>query len=135
MKQQRHSSKIKQFVLILIVGILVFNFWECPLQRFCGIPCPGCNMTTALYYVLHFDFNTAFYYHPLVFVLLFSVLIELLLYIRYRNFTNVYSKLIFYVFIGLLILVYGYRMLTIFPSSPMVYVEDNFIRNLFTLFF
>lgn len=135
MKQQKHSSKIKAFILILIAGVLVFNFWECPLQSFCGIPCPGCNMTTALYYVLHLDFNTAFYYHPLVFILLFGVIIELFLYIKYKNFTNIYSKIIFYVFVILLILVYIIRMIIIFPSSPMVYVEDNFIRNLFTLFF
>lgn len=129
------KTKIKQVCLWLLVGIMVFYFLECPLQKICGIPCPGCNMTTALYYVLQGNFKTALYYHPLVFVLIVFAIIEGILYVKYKNFTNKMSKGIVYIFIVLLLIVYMIRMFTIFPSYPMAYVEDNFLRKIFTLFF
>lgn len=49
--------------------VLYFMDFGCIFQRYFQIPCPGCGMTRAIRSVLHLDFKTAFYYHPMVFSL------------------------------------------------------------------
>ena len=43
--------------------------WNCPVQHFTGVPCPGCGLSRAAVALLRLDFHTAFRYHPMVFVL------------------------------------------------------------------
>lgn len=52
-------------VLLVVIGGLVF-FYHCPFRFFFGVSCPGCGMTRALFAAIFKDFETAFYYHPLV---------------------------------------------------------------------
>ena len=66
----RHKSFIL-FVLTLVglYGILFALHITCPIKFLTGISCPGCGMTRATLSALRFDFERAFYYHPLWFLL------------------------------------------------------------------
>lgn len=49
---------------------LFYIFCHCPFKWFFGIPCPGCGMLRAFFALLRLDFSDAFYYHPLVFLMI-----------------------------------------------------------------
>lgn len=125
---------IQNIILLFIAGFILL-FSKCPLQEMFGIPCPGCNMTTALYYLLHGNVQSALFYHPLVFVLLLCIFLEVIIYLRFRSFTNKYAKIVFWGFIVLLLVVYLYRMIFVFPNIPMVYVEDHLFAKIKALFY
>ena len=52
------------FGLITVSGLPI-----CPMAGVLGIPCPGCGLTRATLALAHGDFQRAFSFHPLVFVL------------------------------------------------------------------
>ena len=130
-----HKTKLFQYIVLFGLLFLFVRRMGCPLQKFCGLPCPGCNMSTALYYVFHLDFKKALFYHPLVFVLLLCIGIGIRLYSKYQSLEHRYIRILVYGFVVVFLGVYVYRMITIFPNVPMVYVQDNFIYKLYTLFF
>lgn len=53
------------------VLIAFYAVFRCPFRFFIGIPCPGCGMTRALVSLLRLDFDAAFHYHPLIFIMPF----------------------------------------------------------------
>ena len=60
----------KMTLLLLAVGALIFvlfafgvSVWPCPLLHTLGIPCPGCGLTRATYFLLHGDIRTSLTYH------------------------------------------------------------------------
>lgn len=52
-------------------AILIHHPIGCLIQRFTGIPCPTCGMSSSLYHAAHFNFEAAIYFHPLFFTLPF----------------------------------------------------------------
>ena len=52
---------IKKFSFILLIVLFAIFVLKCPIETFTGIPCPGCMMKTALYYLVQLDFEKAFY--------------------------------------------------------------------------
>ncbi len=66
------SSAVKHILRIaamfLILAFLYF-VWKCPMRFIFGVPCPGCGMTRAAMSILRLDFKSAFYCHPLVFLM------------------------------------------------------------------
>ena len=120
------EKHIKKFSFILILVIIALLVMECPIQTMIGIPCPGCMMTTALYHLVQFDFKSAYYFNPAIY-LLFIMLIPLV-YSYYRN-KSLFNKLL-WITIVLWGMIYLYRMITIFPEFPMVYVEENSISKM-----
>lgn len=113
-------------VLPVAAAVLLFLVWKCPFEAVTGIPCPGCMMTTAAYYLIHFDFEKAFYFNPVIFLLLFM---SVPLMIAYKKNKKIFQKLLSATLI-IWLCVYAYRMAVIFPDFPMSYVEDNLILNL-----
>lgn len=71
MKQKKLFSSEWQDIKAIIVIILFYFFMSmifdigCPILWITGISCAGCGMTRAWISLLHLDFKTAFYYHPL----------------------------------------------------------------------
>ena len=71
MKQRKFFSSEWQDIKAVIVIILFYFFMSmildigCPILWITGISCAGCGMTRAWISLLHLDFKTAFYYHPL----------------------------------------------------------------------
>lgn len=116
------------FILLFFVG----NY--CPLENIVGIPCPGCNMFTALYYLfLKGDIASAQYYHPAFMPFLVYSIACFLLYIKYKQemgnkrIFKVLSVLFLIVFLG----VYAYRMLCVFPNAPMQLNENAIFVRIF----
>lgn len=124
------KKKISNFVLIAIIIVLIAIFWQCPIEKITGIPCPGCMMTTALYYFIQFDFKTAYYFNPALYLLLLMVIP---LWITYKKNKQFFQYLLSFTLLIWLV-IYCIRMFIIFPNYPMQYVEDNVIAKIFNLF-
>ena len=56
---------LKSILSLLLIALFLLLMYHCPFSYIIGISCPGCGMTRALFSVLLFDFTSAFYYHPL----------------------------------------------------------------------
>lgn len=122
-------------LLILFLVLFIFGSF-CPIERIFGIPCPGCNMFTALYWLLKKDVNAAWFFHPVVFLLLPYLVICVLLYVRDKErFTeNRAFRIMSAVLIAVMIGVYIWRMINVFPKYPMQLEEEApVIRLLNTL--
>ena len=131
-----HTDKKRREGILLVVALLLFVFFsECPLQKMVGIPCPGCNMSTAIYYLLQGQVQVALFYHPLCILLVVFAFVEGVLYLKYKTFYHRIGIYLFWTFIVLLLVVYCIRMVVVFPQIPMVYVEDNVWMNFKALFF
>lgn len=76
------KNKLTIWLLGIIFSIYLGAFFighplGCVFENFLGISCLGCGMFSAWYHFLHGDIQTAFYFHPLfwlvpiIFVLLF----------------------------------------------------------------
>ena len=85
------EKHIKKFSFILILVIIALLVMECPIQTMIGIPCPGCMMTTAFYYFIQFDFKSAYYFNPAIYLLL--IMFIPLVYSYYRN-KSLFNKLL-----------------------------------------
>ena len=59
------SQKTKYLGIVLILFLLLL-FYKCPFQFITGLPCPGCNMKTSLYYLLKGNIQLSLYYHALL---------------------------------------------------------------------
>ena len=119
------SQKTKTLGIVLILFLLLL-FYKCPIQTLTGLPCPGCNMKTSLYYLLHFKFSESLYYHALLIPTIFLILIILF---NYKNQERIKKLLIIWAI--LMMIYYIYRMLVYFPNSPMVYDKNNLIYFIF----
>lgn len=129
---QEVNYKQRRMITVAVLAVAVFFFYEtwCPLERIFGIPCPGCNMLSAVYHLLHGDIQTALYFHPLVIAFCIYALIELLLYFKNKSFKSKAAYYLRIIMILLLGIVYVYRMLTIFPDYPMLYNNDSFLARI-----
>ena len=118
-------QKTKTLGIVLILFLLLL-FYKCPIQSVTGLPCPGCNMKTSLYYLLHFKFSLSLYYNAL---LIPTIVVFVCILFNYKNQERIKKLLI--IWAVLMILYYIYRMLVYFPNSPMVYDKNNLIYFIF----
>lgn len=119
------SQKTKTLGIVLILFLLLL-FYKCPIQSVTGLPCPGCNMKTSLYYLLHFKFSLSLYYHAL---LIPTIVVFIWIVFNYKNHEQTKKLLIIWAI--LMIIYYIYRMLVYFPNSPMMYSKENLIYFIF----
>ena len=62
--------------IVLLLLFLLLEGIHCPFQAVFGIPCPGCNMTTSLYYLLHGNIEASLFYHGLLIpTMIFAILV------------------------------------------------------------
>lgn len=113
-------------LLVLVIYLVLFRIFDpnetnCLVKRTIGIPCPGCGMSRACYYLLTMQFKTAFVYHPLVFVM--PLIMSVLLFSGYGIFNRLYTSKIFWgIILVLFTVVYVIRMYLYFPNTePMDY--------------
>lgn len=118
-------QKTKTLGIVLILFLLLL-FYKCPIQSVTGLPCPGCNMKTSLYYLLHFKFSLSLYYHAL---LIPTIVVFIWIVFNYKNHEQTKKLLIIWAI--LMIIYYIYRMLVYFPNSPMMYSKENLIYFIF----
>ena len=119
------SQKTKTLGIVLILFLLLL-FYKCPIQTLTGLPCPGCNMKTSLYYILQFKFSESLYYHAL---LIQTIVVFVCILFNYKNQERIKKLLI--IWAVLMIVYYIYRMIVYFPNSPMVYDKNNLIYFIF----
>lgn len=100
--------------ILLLYGVLHLLGIGCPIRFLTGISCAGCGMTRAWLSVLSFDFQSAFYYHPLWPLVPAAAAVWLLR-------TRIPPKLctaFAYAAAGLFLAVYLFRMMD--PHDPVV---------------
>lgn len=56
-------------LLLVLLGLVWFDVWRCPVQAILKIPCPCCGITRAYRELLQGNFRQALYYHPFFLVL------------------------------------------------------------------
>lgn len=119
------SQKTKTLGIVLILFLLLL-FYKCPIQNVTGLPCPGCNMKTSLYYLVHFKFSLSLYYHAL---LIPTIVVFIWIVFNYKNHEQTKKLLIIWAIF--MIIYYIYRMIVYFPNSPMIYSKENLIYFIF----
>lgn len=119
------SQKTKTLGIVLILFLLLL-FYKCPIQTLTGLPCPGCNMKTSLYYLLHFKFSLSLYYHAL---LIPTIVVFVWIVFNYKNHEQ--TKKLLMIWAIFMIVYYIYRMIVYFPNSPMMYSKENLIYFIF----
>ena len=121
----------KKYIGLFLLCILIFFVigYRCPIHFILGIPCPGCNFTTSLYYLIHLDLLNSLYYHAMCIPTLFFFL----LFFLFRKNKKVLHILI-WIWIICMLVYYGYRMITIFPEYPMHINENSLLQKLLHIF-
>lgn len=118
-------QKTKTLGIVLILFLLLL-FYKCPIQSVTGLPCPGCNMKTSLYYLLQFKFSLSLYYHAL---LIPTIVVFVWIVFNYKNHEQ--TKKLLMIWAILMIIYYIYRMIVYFPNNPMMYSKENLIYFIF----
>lgn len=120
---------MKKRLSLLGIGIIAFLWlYHCPIQRLTGFPCPGCNMTTALYYALKGDWQTSLYFHALLWPTLIIGLGLLILW-RFHKYRWIHWLLVLWCLA--MVGYYIYRMVWIFPQFPMAYDQSALVPLVF----
>ena len=118
-------QKTKTLGIVLILFLLLL-FYKCPIQTLTGLLCPGCNMKTSLYYLLHFKLSLSLYYHAL---LIPTIVVFVWIVFNYKNYEQI--KKILMIWAIFMFVYYIYRMIVYFPNGPMIYSKENLIYFIF----
>ncbi|MBQ0065629.1 MAG: DUF2752 domain-containing protein [Firmicutes bacterium] len=107
----------KEIGICVVAGLLfIFFGYYCPVSWILGIPCPGCNMTTALVHLLKLDLHSSLFFHALCIPTICTA--GFLLYLYYKGYTTWIERIV-WVWALCMILYYIYRMIFVFPQYPM----------------
>lgn len=129
-KKHKGSIVLLAILLAALVYHQLLGDTLCPVYRILGFPCPTCGMTRAWTEALQGHLKEAFAMHPL-FLLAPFLLLTLVLY--EKNATDSpkrkWLQVCIIVEIVLLVCVWLYRMITIFPNqAPMTWNEEAPLR-------
>ena len=130
-------TNLKEYAIfiLIIIGYLLFFFLidphgpNCLIQRTIGIPCMCCGMTRATFYLVTLDIQSAFHFHPLVFIM---PLIGLTILLKgYGIFSKLFNSKIFWAtIIVLFVVTYTIRMYYYFPETePMDFYSKALLFN------
>lgn len=102
----------------------------CPMVILTGLPCPGCGLSRAVWFLLTGQFARSFAMHPLaVCWLLLTAYFAVNRYVTGRGITKPFLSAFLIVCMATLVL-YGYRMLRFFPDRPpMSYTGHNLMER------
>ena len=110
-------------ILYLCLGHLFHLYIPCLFHFLTGLYCPGCGLTRMLYSIIKLDFNKAFHYNQLLFVLFPFALFFIINYI----YSLIYNKqplikkipdYIWYILI-IILLIYGVLRNIYVPLQPI----------------
>ena len=133
MKNIKNFFKKYNAILVIIIFLFITKF-TCLIKLITGFPCPACGITRAYISLLHFRFEDAFNFNPLFWfippIVLFIIISEKPL------FHSPKKQFLFFTIVFLIILsVYLYRMIKLFPTlPPMDYNKNSLLYNLFSKF-
>lgn len=123
-----YKTGIALFALYYITVHILFHAF-CPSVLLTGLPCAGCGMTRAVFFLLTGRFRRSWQLNPMALpVLLFVVYC---LFTRYFLGKKVRGFKAGAAVLGVCMLaVYGYRMYAVFPDRPpYVYTAGNFLEK------
>lgn len=119
----------KHNVVFIVLTFLILTKFTCFVKLITGFPCPFCGMTRACLSLIHFKFLDAWNYHPL-----FWLIIPVLFFIITKKplFKSTKKQIIFFIIIfSIVISVYVYRMIKLFPDiPPMDYNKNSLLYSL-----
>lgn len=110
------------FVVATLLGI------PCPIRFVTGASCPGCGMSRALIALFTGRFALAWYYHPLVYLLLPFAALMVVCSVRQMHKTR---KAVLLISALLLLAVYLYRVLVLHSDVVTVDFEKGVFVRLF----
>ena len=126
------TGKLKKYAPIILAAavLLAFALFSdtgiCVFRRVTGLPCPSCGMTRSYLALFRGDIKTAFFMHPLFWMV--PLIIGLIVCAQYKKvyFTKVY------VIIGIIfIAVYIIRMIFMFPHTyPFDYEHSSILGRI-----
>ncbi|EOT42567.1 DUF2752 domain-containing protein [Enterococcus dispar] len=113
-----------------MVGLL-----ECPLKAVTGLPCPVCGMTRAFVHLAQGEITTAFYYHPLFWVIILLVVLYGIS-LKKPTIAKILTNKYWWIGIAVLFLgVYFYRMVHLFPNQvPLDFNSNAFLSKIWKIF-
>ncbi len=106
----------------------------CPMRIITGLPCPACGTTRSVIALLKFDFKTAFWYQPVM-----PLLVLFCIFFCYKRYYKKQTdKRLFLRILGIILViccsVYIYRMFKYFPlKAPLDYNRNNIINSVYSL--
>jgi len=128
MQNHGFKNRLKKLLLFLLMiaaaSPLFLKFYRCPIRAFFGIPCPGCGMTRALFSAFTLDFEKAFYYHPLFWLVLILVPAGIVYYLLGKPYTANVRGAILGVAL-LFIIVYIIRLIVQFGQNEIMTLNKN----------
>ena len=133
-KLKKDKYEVAYLSLCLLAYLTISSLLNitCIIKHITGVSCPGCGMTRAVKSLVFLDFSKAFYYHPLVFLLI-PIAVLLFLFTARKMYKT--RKIFIYIIAFLFIAVYFYRLffletaVVVFePSSGLI---GKFLRWLF----
>lgn len=121
------------FAIYYMVVHMLFQAF-CPAILLTGFPCAGCGMTRAVLCIVSGQFARAWNLNPMAFpVLLFGVYCLCMRYIAGKRVKG--FKVGICILAVCMLLVYIYRMCTIFPNRPpYVYTSNNLMERCFPFY-
>lgn len=117
-------------LVLVLLFILVFGYY-CPIERITGFPCPGCNMTTSLYWLIKGDISLSMYYHAMLIPTIVAALLGI--YFTYKE-NQKLRNILLVIWTTMVIVYYIYRMITVFPDAPMVYQMNSLFGKIISMF-
>ena len=128
-----YKKGILVFAVYYMAAHIVFHAF-CPSVILTGLPCAGCGMTRAVFFLASGQFGRAWRLHPMAFpVLLFVLYCAVMRYILGRRIKGL--KICAAALCLCMLAVYGYRMCTVFPDRPpYVYTAGNFLEKQFPFY-
>ncbi len=120
---------LKRTGMALLALCLLFVFgYHCPIQTVTGIPCPGCNFTTALVFLARGNVKASLFYHAMVIPTLLVAVASIALARQKNVLTWLWAG-----WAAAMLLYYVVRMVVVFPQIPMVFDENALLIRLFHL--
>lgn len=129
------KSFIKKFEVIFVIAIyLIITRFTCLIKYITGFPCPACGLTRAYKALLYLNFSEAWNYNPLYWFIPPTVLF--IIAAEKPLFNSKKKQTLFFVFVFTIIIsVYIYRMILLFPDTPpMDYNKNSLLYKLYVRF-
>lgn len=104
---------INTLIILLLISYYYLNKYfhigiPCLFYKITSFKCPGCGITRMLFSILKLDFKSAFFYNPVVFILLpfiiFYIIYQEYIYITKQNNKLKIPNFIYYLIIFVLII-------------------------------
>lgn len=132
---KKKTISIFMIVTVVYLSFIFFFGFEntCLIKNITGIPCPGCGLTRSGLSLVQLNFKDVFYYNPMIFLVIFSVII---VFFRKSGTKKLYASNRFWIILVIAFtFYYVYRMILYFPNDiPMNFDSNALLPRVFKFF-